>query len=104
MVKEKLITPAEALMRIEPDQLNQLLRPVFDPKEKATALKAGRFLAKGLNAGPGAATGKVVFSAPKAEEWKAKGEKVILVRGRDLTRGYQGDGRVGGDPDGPRRD
>jgi pyruvate,orthophosphate dikinase len=80
MVKEKLITPAEALMRIEPDQLNQLLRPVFDPKEKASALKAGRFLAKGLNAGPGAATGKVVFSAPKAEEWKAKGEKVILVR------------------------
>jgi pyruvate,orthophosphate dikinase len=80
MVTEKLITPNEALMRIEPDQLNQLLRPVFDPKEKAAAMKAGRFLAKGLNAGPGAATGKVVFSAPKAEEWKAKGEKVILVR------------------------
>ena len=67
-------------MRIEPEQLNQLLRPVFDPKEKAAALKDGRFLAKGLNAGPGAATGKVVFSAQKAEEWKAKGERVILVR------------------------
>ncbi len=80
MVKEKLITPAEALMRIEPEQLNQLLRPVFDPAEKAAALKGGRFLAKGLNAGPGAATGKVVFSAPKAEQWKANGERVILVR------------------------
>ncbi len=80
MVKEKLITPEEALLRIEPEQLNQLLRPVFDPKEKAAALKGGRFLAKGLNAGPGAATGKVVFSAQKAEEWKARGERVILVR------------------------
>jgi len=80
LVREKVITPREALMRIEPEQLNQLLRPVFDPKEKAAAMKAGRLLAKGLNAGPGAATGKVVFSAPRAEEWKARGEKVILVR------------------------
>jgi len=80
LVREKLITPREALMRIEPEQLNQFLRPVFDLKEKAEAMKAGRLLAKGLNAGPGAATGKVVFSAPRAEEWKARGEKVILVR------------------------
>ena len=80
MVKEKLITREEALLRIDPEQLNQLLRPVFDPKEKAAALKGGSFLAKGLNAGPGAATGKIVFSAPRAEEWKAKGERVILVR------------------------
>ncbi|MCC6397727.1 MAG: pyruvate, phosphate dikinase [Bacteroidetes bacterium] len=80
MVAERLITDKEALMRIEPDQLNQLLRPVFDLKEKEAAVKGGRLLAKGLNAGPGAATGRVVFNAPDAEEWKARGEKVILTR------------------------
>jgi len=80
MVNEGLIKPKEALMRIEPDQLNQLLRPIFDLKEKAKALKAGHQLAKGLNAGPGAACGKVVFNAEDAEAWAARGEKVILVR------------------------
>ncbi len=80
MVKERLIDDKEALMRIEPDALNQLLRPVFDLKEKEIAVKNGRLLAKGLNAGPGAATGRVVFTAPDAEEWKAKGELVILCR------------------------
>ena len=80
MVKEKLITKEEALMRVEPDQLSQLLRPIFDPKEKEKAIKAGSMMAKGLNAGPGAATGKAVFSAEDAEAWAARGEKVILVR------------------------
>ena len=80
MVKEKLIKPEEALRRIDPDQLNQLLRPIFDLDEKAKALKNNNFLAKGLNAGPGAATGKVVFNAEDAEEWAKKGESVILVR------------------------
>jgi len=80
MVEEGLIDEAEALRRIEPDQLNQLLRPVFDLREKTVAVKSGRLLAKGLNAGPGAATGRVVFNAPDAEEWKKRGEKVILVR------------------------
>jgi pyruvate, orthophosphate dikinase len=80
MVNEKLITPEEAVRRIEADQLNQLLRPVFDQKEKKKALDAGHVIAKGLNAGPGAATGKVVFNAEDAEEWAKKGEKVILVR------------------------
>ncbi len=80
MVKEKLITDKEALMRIEPDQLNQLLRPVFDLHEKDAAVKNGRLLAKGLNAGPGAATGRVVFNAPDAEEWASRGEQVILTR------------------------
>lgn len=80
MVKEKLIDKEEALMRVEPEQLNQLLRPIFDPKEKEKALKSGNMIAKGLNAGPGAATGKVVFNAQDAENWAAKGEKVILVR------------------------
>ncbi|HEY6191475.1 MAG TPA: pyruvate, phosphate dikinase [Bacteroidota bacterium] len=80
MVAEKLIKPAEALIRVEPEQLNQLLRPVFDSEEKTKAVRGGRLLAKGLNAGPGAATGKVVFSASDAEEWKQRGEAVILVR------------------------
>jgi pyruvate,orthophosphate dikinase len=80
MVKEKLIDKEEALMRVEPEQLSQLLRPIFDPKEKEKALKSGDMVAKGLNAGPGAATGKVVFNAHDAESWAGKGEKVILVR------------------------
>lgn len=80
MVKERLIDDKEALMRIEPDALNQLLRPIFDLKEKDTAIKAGRLLAKGLAAGPGAATGRIVFSAEDAAEWKEKGEQVILCR------------------------
>ncbi len=80
MVREKLISKEEAIMRIEPNQLNQLLRPVFDVKQKQKAVAEGRLLAKGLNAGPGAASGKVAFTAQKAEEFAAKGEKVILVR------------------------
>jgi len=80
MVKEGLITPKEAILRIDPEQLNQLLRPVFDLKEKQNALKNGKLLAKGLNAGPGAASGKVVFNAEDAVAVSAKGEQVILVR------------------------
>ena len=80
MVGEKLISEKEALSRIEPDQLNQLLRPIFDPAEKAAAVKGGRLLAKGLNAGPGAATGRVVFNSVDAEAWGKRGEKVILTR------------------------
>ncbi len=80
MVGEKLIGEKEALARIEPDQLNQLLRPIFAPAEKAAAVKAGKLLAKGLNAGPGAATGRVVFNSVDAEAWAKRGEKVILTR------------------------
>ncbi len=80
MVDEKLISEKEALLRIEPDQLNQLLRPIFDTVEKKKAIEEGRLLAKGLNAGPGAACGRVVFNAPDAEEWKKRGERVILTR------------------------
>ncbi len=80
MVGEKLIGEKEALARIEPDQLNQLLRPIFAPAEKAAAIKAGKLLAKGLNAGPGAATGRVVFNSVDAEAWAGRGEKVILTR------------------------
>ncbi len=80
MVKERLIDKEEAIMRIEPNQLNQLLRPVFDAAEKKKAIEEGRLMAKGLNAGPGAASGKVALSAQDAEEMAAKGDKVILVR------------------------
>lgn len=80
LVEEGLISKEEALMRVEPEQLNQLLRPIFNLKEKAEAVEGGRLLTKGLNAGPGAACGKVVFNAADAEEWAGRGEKVILVR------------------------
>ncbi|MBZ0177683.1 MAG: pyruvate, phosphate dikinase [Melioribacteraceae bacterium] len=80
MVRQKLISKEDALMRIEPNQLNQLLRPIFDLKEKQAAIDGGKLLAKGLNAGPGAASGKVAFSAHDAEVMAAKGDKVILVR------------------------
>ncbi len=74
MVKEKLISKETAVMRVEPNQLDQLLHPTFDPKAKKAVV------AKGLPASPGAATGKVVFTADEAEEWVARGEQVILVR------------------------
>jgi pyruvate,orthophosphate dikinase len=80
MVEEKIISKREALLRVEPDQLNQLLRPIFDHKDKERASSTGQILAKGLPAGPGAATGRLVFHAEDAEEWKRRGEKVILCR------------------------
>ncbi len=80
MVKERLITRQEAIGRVTPFALEQIMRPIFSPKEYAAAVKAGRLVAKGLNAGPGAATGKVVFHADDAVAKRAKGERVILVR------------------------
>ena len=80
MVKERAISKKEALLRIEPDQLNQLLRPIFDQADKDRAAQEGRILAKGLPAGPGAATGRIVFHAEDAEAWKKRGERVILCR------------------------
>jgi len=80
MVEEGLISKEEALMRVEPDQLNQLLQPTFNPVEKNKIIDEGKLLAVGLNAGPGAASGKVVFNAEDAVEWAERGEKVILVR------------------------
>jgi pyruvate,orthophosphate dikinase len=76
MVKEKLITQEEALARIEPAQVDQLLRDTFDSKAIRTATR----IAKGLNASPGAAVGKAVFHADVAAAWAARGEKVILIR------------------------
>jgi pyruvate,orthophosphate dikinase len=80
MVRERLITREEALQRVEPESLNQLLRPIFDARELRAARAAGRVLTKGLNAGPGAASGRIVFSAAEAEAWAARKETVILVR------------------------
>src|SRR3972149_697918 len=74
MVKEKLITKEEALLRLEPQQIDQLLHPVIDPKAKVEVI------AKGLPASPGASTGAVVFHANKAVEWATEGKDVILVR------------------------
>ena len=74
MVKERLITKEHAVTRIDPEQLDQLLHPMFDPKFKKEVL------AKGLPASPGAAVGQVVFSAHDAEIAHADGYKVILVR------------------------
>ncbi len=80
MVAERMIAKEEAIMRVEPDQINQLLLPAFDPKEKQIAMKEGRLLAKGLNASPGAASGIAVFDATRAEEMGKSGKAVVLVR------------------------
>jgi pyruvate, orthophosphate dikinase len=80
MKDEKLISEKDALLRIEPEQLNQLLRPIFDAKEKKSAIEKGRLMATGLNAGPGAASGKVYFNAEDADRAAKRGERVILVR------------------------
>jgi pyruvate,orthophosphate dikinase len=76
MVEEKLITKEEAVMRVSPGHLDQLLHPMIDPKVQ----KAAKSLTKGLNASPGAAAGRIVFSANDAEAWNGRGEKVLLVR------------------------
>ncbi|MFL5681044.1 MAG: pyruvate, phosphate dikinase, partial [Chloroflexota bacterium] len=76
MVAEGLISKEEALNRIEPAHVDQLLRDQFDP----AALKKATRIAKGLNASPGAAVGKAVFNADRAAEQAAAGEKVVLVR------------------------
>ncbi|WP_036222706.1 pyruvate, phosphate dikinase [Mesoaciditoga lauensis] len=79
MVNEGLITKEEAVMRVTPDHVDQLLHPMFVPDEKKKAIEEKRLIAKGLPASPGAASGKVVFSAKLAEELGEK-EPVVLVR------------------------
>jgi pyruvate,orthophosphate dikinase len=80
MVAEGLITEEEAVKRVEPIQVYQLLLPRFDEAEKKRAEKEGRLLAKGLNASPGAACGKAIFDADRAEELGKAGTPVVLVR------------------------
>ena len=76
LVAEKLITPKEAILLVDPESLNQLLAPGFDPDE----WKKLPVATKGLPASPGAASGQVVFSADHAVEWVNQGKQVILVR------------------------
>ena len=76
LVNEGLITKEEALLRVEPEQLNQLLLPQLDP----AAVKKATEIAAGLNASPGAGCGQIVFTADEAEAWAKEGKKVLLVR------------------------
>lgn len=76
MVKEKLITKKEAVDRVTPSQLDELLHPIIDPAEE----KKAKLLGKGLPAGPGGATGQIVFTAEDAVQWRKNGKQVILVR------------------------
>lgn len=76
MLRQGMIDEKTAVLRIDPNKLDELLHPVFDK----TAIKNAKVIAKGLAASPGAASGKIVFNADDAAEWAAKGEKVIMVR------------------------
>ncbi len=76
MLDQGLIDEKTAILSVEPNRLDELLHPVF----KGEAMASAHTVAKGLPASPGAATGKIVFFADEAEEWKARGEKVVLVR------------------------
>jgi pyruvate,orthophosphate dikinase len=76
MLRQGIIDEKEALRRVNPERLNELLHPVFDPQ----AIRKARVIAHGLPASPGAATGQIVFFADEAEEWVRKGKTVILVR------------------------
>ena len=76
LVEEGMLTKEEAILKVEPKQLDSLLHPTFD----ATEMKKATVIAKGLPASPGAACGKVAFTAEEAKERAEKGEKVVLVR------------------------
>jgi len=76
LVNEKLITPKEAVLQVEPESVSQLLAPMFDPNE----WKKLPVATKGLPASPGAASGQAVFTADDAVEWSRQGKKVMLVR------------------------
>ena len=76
LVEEGILTKEEAVLKVEPQALDQLLHPIFEPKERAKA----EIAAKGLPASPGAATGALVFTADEAVAWSQKGKRVLLVR------------------------
>ena len=86
MVDEGLITKEEAILRVDPRQLDTLLHPTFEPK----ALKAAKPIAKGLPASPGAATGQIYFTAEDAAEAAKNGQKVILVRAETSPEDIEG--------------
>ena len=76
MFHEKLIDKERAVLRVSPDQIDELLHPMVDPEEETK----GELLAKGLPAGPGGATGQIVFTADDAEAWKKENRVIVLVR------------------------
>ncbi len=80
LVRETVIDRDTALLRVRPHDLHQVLHPKLDEADKERAIAAGRLLARGLPAAPGAAVGRVVFTADRAVEWAKNGERVILVR------------------------
>ncbi len=98
LVDEGMIDEKKAVAMIDPRNLDTLLHPQFDP----AALKKATPIATALPASPGAACGKIVFTADDAKEWAARGEKVCLVR-LELPRGYRGHGGLPGHPHRPGR-
>ena len=80
MVNEGLISKEEALLRVDPTEVDTLLHPTFDEKAKQLAIAEGRLFAKGVNASPGAAVGMVAFDADTAQAWAKEGRDVIMVR------------------------
>src|SRR5574344_2743536 len=86
MVNEGLITKEEAILKVEPKQLDQLLHPTFD----VNSLKAGKIVAQGLAASPGAASGNIYFNAEDVSKAKARGEKALLVRLETSPEDIQG--------------
>ena len=80
MVREGLMSPEDAIASSDPEAMNQLLQPIFDRHAYEAARTQGRFLCKGLPAGPGAASGEIVLTAGKAEEMVKNGKRVVLVR------------------------
>jgi len=90
MVKESLITKEEAIMRVDPKRVEQLLHPMVDPKAPKNVI------AKGLPASPGAASGKVIFDSEEAAELSEKGERIILVRDETSPEDIKGMARSKG--------
>lgn len=86
MAESKLISKETAIMRVKPEQLDELLHPMIDPKAEKTAT----LIAKGLPAGPGGSVGQIVFTSEAANEWAAKGLKVILVRNETSPEDVEG--------------
>src|SRR5581483_3734488 len=80
MVSEGVISIREAVLRVEPAHVEQLLLPRFEAADKQAAMREGRLVARGIPASPGAAVGAAIFDADRAEERAKAGEKVILVR------------------------
>jgi pyruvate, orthophosphate dikinase len=98
LVHEAVIDQHTALLRVRPQDLNQVLHPGFDAEDKARAIQRGCLLARGLPAAPGAAVGEVVFDADRAVEWARAGRRVILVRAEtspeDIAGMYAAEGIV----------